>query len=135
MANCSMEESLAIVSFLQAVAVTVMHHQNHRVKQGNALNERLPNMSIYLRGYSTAVQKEDMKGNGQADTGADTGAATMQKVTQTLADLYRWRHGGCRNLVRIQRYIVGLGNHDRKLMGDGEISPPPPFWERGKRDD
>ena len=34
------------------------------------------------------VQKEDKKGNGLADTGADRGAATMQKVAQKLADLY-----------------------------------------------
>ena len=39
------------------------------------------------------VQKEDKKGNDQADRGA----VTMQKVTRKLADLYSWRHGGCRN--------------------------------------
>ena len=60
------------------------------------------------------AQHEDKKGNDQADTGADRGAVTMQRVTQKLTDLYSWRHGGYRNLmVRIQTYIVGLKNHDR----------------------
>ena len=62
------------------------------------------------------VQKEDKKGNGQADIGVDRGAMAMQKVTQKLADLYSWRHGGYRILMmKIQQYIVGLKNHDRKL--------------------
>ena len=45
------------------------------------------------------VQKEDKKGNDQADIGVDRGAVTMQRVTQKLADLYSWRHGGYRNLM------------------------------------
>ena len=50
------------------------------------------------------VHKKEKKGNDQADTGEETGTVTMQIVTQTLADIYSWRHGGYRNLmVRIQR--------------------------------
>ena len=79
------------------------------------------------------VQKEDKEGNGQADTGADRGAVTMQKVTLKLADLYSWRHGGYRNLmIRIPRFIVGLQNHDRKLRGE-EKDKEDPFRKEEKR--
>ena len=82
-----------------------------------------------MKGRSNNKNK---KGNGQADTGADRGAVTMQRVTQKLADLYSWRHGGYRNLmIRIQRYIVGLKNHDRKLREE-ETKKADPFWEEEK---
>ena len=61
------------------------------------------------------VKQEEKKGNDHADIGTERGAVKMQKVTQKLADIYSWRHGGYRNLmVRIQKFIVGLKNHDRK---------------------
>ena len=105
--------------------------------------ERGPGCTIIskVKGHATQemidegkVQKEDNKGNGQADIGVDRGAVTMQKVTQKLADLYSWRHGGYRNLmIRIQKYIVGLKNHDRKLRGE-EKRQDDPFGkeEKGK---
>ena len=78
------------------------------------------------------VQKEEKKGNDQADTGAERGAVTMQKVTHKLADLYSWRHGGYRNLmVRIQSFIVGLKNHDRKLREE-ERKNVDPFGKEEK---
>ena len=78
------------------------------------------------------VQKEDTKGNDQADIGADRGAVTVQKVTQKLADLYSWRHGGYRNLMtRIQKFIVGLKNHDRKLREE-EKNKEDPFVKEAK---
>ena len=90
-----------------------------------AVEERGPGCTSIskVKGHATQemveegkVQKEDKKGNDQADTGADRGAVTMQKVTQKLADLYSWRHGCSRNLmIRIQKIIVCLSNHDRKL--------------------
>ena len=56
----------------------------------------------------------------------------MQKVTQKLADLCSWRHGGYRNLmIRIQKFIVGLKNHERKLRGEEKEDP---FWGRGERE-
>ena len=72
------------------------------------------------------VQKEDNHGNDQADIGVDRGVVTVGKVTQKLADLYSWRHGGYRNLmIRIQRFIVGLKNHDRKLRGEDKKQVDP----------
>ena len=72
------------------------------------------------------MQKEDKTGNDQADTGADRGAVAMQKVTQKLADLYSWWRGGYRNLmIRIQRFIVGLKNHDRKLREEEKEKEDP----------
>ena len=57
---------------------------------------------------------------------------TVQKVTQKLADLYRWRHGGYRNLmIRIQRFIVGLKNHDKKLR-EVEKKKEDPFGKEEK---
>ena len=78
------------------------------------------------------AQKEEKKGNDQADTGAERGAVTMQKVTQKLAGLYSWRHGGYRNLlIRIQRFIVGLKNHDRQPRKE-EKKKAYPLWGRRK---
>ena len=38
-----------------------------------------------------------------------------------MAGIYTWRHGGYRNLmVMIQRFIVGLRNHDRKLREEAK---------------
>ena len=55
------------------------------------------------------VKKEEKKGNEHAGAGAESGAVTMQKVTQKLADIYSWRQGGYRNLmVGFQKFIVGL---------------------------
>ena len=57
----------------------------------------------------------------------------MPKVTQKLANVYSWRHGGYRNLmIRIQKFLVVLKNHDRKLREE-EKKKEGPFWERGER--
>ena len=49
-----------------------------------------------------------------------------------MVDMYSWRHGGYRNLmVRIQRFIVGLKNHDRKLREE-EKKEADPFGKEEK---
>ena len=62
------------------------------------------------------MEEEQKVGNDIAETAAEKGAVTIQKVTQQLADIYSWRHGGYRRLmIIIQKYIVGLRNHAREL--------------------
>ena len=101
----------------------------------NAMEARGPGCTrnTKVKGHATQelvdegkVQKEQTKGNDQADIGAERGAVTMQRVTQMLANIYSWRHGGYRNLmVRIQRFIVSLRNHDRTIREEAKKQVDP----------